>query len=88
MWTAVNPSTNHRDFGKAAAVSEWLRANRPDNVSVLYKIGAVDNMGSSTTALTPSDIVLSTELARGRFSIGSELSPFIGIIEKIHMQLK
>lgn len=69
--TAVNYPINksQRDFGKAAAlVSEWLRANRPDNVSVLYKIGAVDNMGSSTTALTPSDIMLSTELARGRFS--------------------
>ena len=69
--TAANYPINRaqRDFGKAGTLlSEWLRAHKPDNVSVLYKIGAVDNMGSSSTALTPSDIMLSAELGRGRFS--------------------
>jgi aryl-alcohol dehydrogenase-like predicted oxidoreductase len=69
--TASNYPINNvsSDFGLASSlISEWLRAHRPDNVSVLYKIGAIDNHGSSATALKASDMLISAELARGKFS--------------------
>lgn len=57
-----------KDFGLASTLlSEWLQAHRPHNISVLYKVGSLDNTGSPETALTRSDVLLSTELARGKF---------------------
>jgi len=69
--TAANYPINNvpGDFGRASAlISEWLRGRRPENVSVLYKIGSIDNRGSSASALRDSDVLLSAELARGKFS--------------------
>lgn len=69
--TAANYPINSvpGDFGLASAlISEWLRAHRPENVSVLHKIGSIDNQGSSDSALSTSDLLLSAELARGKFS--------------------
>lgn len=69
--TAANYPINNvpGDFGLASAlISEWLQVHRPENVSVLYKIGSLDNRGSSASAVGASDLLLSAELARGKFS--------------------
>ena len=69
--TAANYPINGipADFGRAAALlSEWLRVHRPENVRVLYKVGSLNNEVSATTALTASDIILSSEVARGKFA--------------------
>lgn len=48
-------------------ISRWLKANPAAEMSIYLKIGAVDNSGSPRTALTPTDMLLSVELAGGLF---------------------
>lgn len=73
--TAANYPINGSvsDFGAAPRlIRDWLAANPGVQLGVLHKIGSVNNLGGPETALTPSDLFVSTELASGLY--GSSLA--------------
>lgn len=57
--TAINYPINKNtdDFGLAIRwLSEWVRTNDGNNIKILVKIGAIDNMNSASSALRSWDI--------------------------------
>jgi hypothetical protein len=73
--TATNYPINKRpeDYGLALNwIAEWLAFTGKVDVSVIAKIGAIDNLGGPTTNLTPSFILKSEEFLRDR--LGSALA--------------
>lgn len=73
--TATNYPINKRsqDCGLALNwLSEWLATSGNVDVSVIAKIGAIDNLGGPDTDLTPSSVVKSEEFLRDR--LGSALA--------------
>lgn len=73
--TATNYPINKRpeDYGLALNwIAEWLACTGRVDLSVIAKIGAIDNLGGSATNLTPSFILKSEKFLRDR--LGSTLA--------------
>lgn len=71
LWvdTAVNYPINKQkaDYGKALAwLGDWLQARGSAPISVILKVGAVDNMGSPDTQLTPQHVMDEVNVWRTR----------------------
>ncbi len=68
--TAVNYPINKQpeDFGRANKIlREWIKSNPGADIKVFCKVGSVNNSGGPETALSASDIQVSTELVVGQF---------------------
>lgn len=68
--TATNYPISKRpeDFGLAVRwLADWVAANGPNNLKILVKVGATDNLGGRGAMLFPSFVDLSEEIFLGRF---------------------
>lgn len=68
--TAANYPINKRpeDFGLAVTwIADWIAANGTEHLSVLVKVGAMDNMGGPNSELGISNLIHSEAFFRTRF---------------------
>jgi aryl-alcohol dehydrogenase-like predicted oxidoreductase len=77
--TIVDTATNYpinkcvADYGLALSwVKDWIDNNETSRLSLIVKIGSIDNMGSGAIDLSPGNVLSSTDLLREKF--GTKLS--------------
>jgi aryl-alcohol dehydrogenase-like predicted oxidoreductase len=69
--TAVNYPINKKpeDFGLAVTwISDWIKVNGPEDLSVLVKIGSTDNIGGTSSDLGVANIIHSEAFLRYHFN--------------------